>query len=188
MSGLDTLFASKGLNMGDTIFSLLEIGQKFRFKGTDQLYVKTDGSGWYQRLEGGQRFKTGVNAAVFALSDEPEKKSEPATLPPELIIEGRPVKDVLQELSERIAPELAEIGEQRISCALWPTPDNRAFPTEWKWLSCFVVKGGSEGFYVHIEIIHRDDTRELIGLLKCWSWNDAFRIANAATLVLYGYR
>lgn len=59
----------------------------------------------------------------------------------------------------------------------WPTSD---------WIAVFVVTGGSEGYYVHIEHVDKQHgTRRLLGLCKFLSsQDDALALANITTKLL----
>lgn len=102
----------------------------------------------------------------------------------------RSYADVIRELNVRLKDLIADIGED-FSCAAWGK-EKEAMPKSWRWISCYAVRGGSEGYYVHVDLIfspegsEQDGRRQMIGLCKCWSWDDAFRMANAATRVLHG--
>ena len=53
--------------------------------------------------------------------------------------------------------------------------------------ACYAVKGGSEGYWVHIDLIHRDDRRQNIAMTKVWSWETALALCNAVTRILHEY-
>ena len=74
-------------------------------------------------------------------------------------------------------------------------PDTDTFDTPWdqhsrpwppcRWVACFPVRGGSEGFYVHIHpMIEVQNTNDidapLAGLAKVWSWEEATKLAAIA--------
>lgn len=58
------------------------------------------------------------------------------------------------------------------------------------WIACFAVRGGSEGFYVHVEAIFRPAGRDMAGrrvllaLGKEWSADRALEVANACARLL----
>jgi len=43
--------------------------------------------------------------------------------------------------------------------------ENKTWPTNYNWVSCYYVTGGSEGYYFHIDVI-KEDKRELMFLGK----------------------
>lgn len=59
------------------------------------------------------------------------------------------------------------------------------FPVQWKWIACYYVKGGSEGYYFHVDLIDSDGKRDLIFLGKTLSESrsDAEVIQNALSRV-----
>ncbi len=68
MAALDALITAKNLRPGNTIFSYLEVGDRFRFGYSNgdksPLYVKT--ARGYRAAGGtGHVYKTGANTAVF---------------------------------------------------------------------------------------------------------------------------
>ena len=61
-----------------------------------------------------------------------------------------------------------------------------AWPTEWQWISVFAVTGGSEGHYVHVEIIHRNGARQLVFLFKTFGGRAHAQLVTARTAALLG--
>ena len=59
------------------------------------------------------------------------------------------------------------------------------FPIQWHWIAVYYVKGGSEGFYFHVDLIDNDGQRDLIFLGKTLSEDrsDAEMIQNALARV-----
>ena len=59
------------------------------------------------------------------------------------------------------------------------------FPTSWQWIACYYVKGGSEGYYFHVDLIALGGERNLIFLGKTLSEDrsDAEKIQNALARV-----
>ena len=59
------------------------------------------------------------------------------------------------------------------------------FPTSWHWIAVYYVKGGSEGFYFHVDLIDNDGERKLIFLGKTLSEDrsDAEMVQNALSRV-----
>jgi hypothetical protein len=54
------------------------------------------------------------------------------------------------------------------------------------WIACFPVRGGSEGFLAHIEIVEREGgkPRLCLAVAKTWSFRNACELSNAAALLL----
>ena len=64
------------------------------------------------------------------------------------------------------------------------TEGHLPWPSSWSWIACFVVTGGSEGHYLHVEVI-TNDQRWLLYLGKTFSGIDkALEISNALTKML----
>ena len=59
------------------------------------------------------------------------------------------------------------------------------FPTSWQWIACYYVKGGSEGYYFHVDLIALGGERKMIFLGKTLSESrsDAEVIQNALSRV-----
>ena len=98
--------------------------------------------------------------------------------------ENRPVGDVLRELNRRLDADDIEFGESDFSdMTAYLDGSDRRMP-RCRWLVVFPVRGGSEGWYVHVEaIIDRPDrvrVNQLLGLAKTWSPDSAWEIARAA--------
>jgi hypothetical protein len=49
---------------GDTGFFLLNVGEKFRFPGDEDVCTKTSNLGWYKEADG-RKFRTGTATAVI---------------------------------------------------------------------------------------------------------------------------
>ncbi len=98
--------------------------------------------------------------------------------------EGKPFKDVIAEVnlylkSIGITHEL--FGE----VTGWEEhPILGAMPERWQWIACYPVKGSSEGYYIHIDILFHNGTRTMFGLAKVWDWESACLRANAAAKIL----
>jgi len=53
------------------------------------------------------------------------------------------------------------------SLGTWQYKDkNKTWPTDYRWIACYYVTGGSEGYYFHIDVLTDDNKRELIFLGK----------------------
>jgi hypothetical protein len=102
---------------------------------------------------------------------------------------GRLVSDVIRDLNRQLATELNSLGESGFG---WPhssVPEGElAMPARWAWIACYAVRGGSEAYWVHIDLIKSDGiTRRNIGMCKIWSWHAAFTLCNAATRLLHDW-
>jgi hypothetical protein len=59
------------------------------------------------------------------------------------------------------------------------------WPARWSWLAVYAVTGTSEGHYVHIDLIGRNDQVEHMAMVKTFSgWEKASLIAQAAGRLL----
>lgn len=132
------------------------------------------------------RFITGSDAAIQRALDKPY---------PITGLKGRPIKDILEEVNAVLKDRNIEEEETYFSEADWNLPDDRkVWPGDWRWVSCFPVRGTSEGYYIHIEIIHQDPAdrptsdyrRRLIGMAKCWRWETALAMAAVAAELFEG--
>lgn len=70
-----------------------------------------------------------------------------------------------------------------------PWGKTRLFPQSYRWISCYAVTGGSEGHWVHVDVIggsdEDPDRRELIFLAKTFmGWEHACKIAQACATIL----
>lgn len=65
-------------------------------------------------------------------------------------------------------------------------PDTRVWTDDVHWIACYVVRGGSEGWYVHVDVIPHDrQTRKPYMLAKFWSLNEALRASEILTRLTY---
>ena len=85
--------------------------------------------------------------------------------------------DVEREAERDLAdlcPEYIHLDSQTDrDSPVWP--EVSPFP---RWIACFAVRGGSEGWYTHIDAIHDDKTRYVIQtkmLCKFWSQDEALQ-------------
>lgn len=59
------------------------------------------------------------------------------------------------------------------------------WPIRYSWMPCFVVTGGSEGHYIHVEVIYDDGSRKLLLLGKTFGgWDAAFEFSNKLSILL----
>jgi hypothetical protein len=101
--------------------------------------------------------------------------------------DNRPVADVLRELNERLTADGIEAGEYRFCDATQLLPAGPIIIGGYRWLACYPVRGGSEGWYVHLAAIagphDRPPTRRshlLLAVAKTWTAESAWEIARAA--------
>ena len=59
------------------------------------------------------------------------------------------------------------------------------WPAEWQWISVYAVTGTSEGDYVHLDVIRRDGSREMMALYKTFGGRQKAQLVacRAATLL-----
>lgn len=98
--------------------------------------------------------------------------------------DDRLVGDVLRDLNACLKADGVEFGENDFTDMTASfSADGRQMPN-CRWLVCFPVRGGNEGWYIHVEaIIDRPDrsrVNRLLGLAKTWSVESAWAITQAA--------
>ena len=69
---------------------------------------------------------------------------------------------------------------------------NAQWPANGRWIAVFVVVGGSEGLYLHVESIDRDGKRELLIVGKTCSssretWAECYESAGRISWLLNNY-
>jgi len=88
-------------------------------------------------------------------------------------LEGRTLRDIYKDLRAALKFKGC-IDEYFNAASRFPGSDpndpiNQGFrlgldsvwPADTKWIACYVVTGGSEGHYIHVDVIHSDQTRDL---------------------------
>jgi len=60
---MDASIWANVLDLGNTLFRYLDVGQTFKFHAGDEVYVKQS-RGWYRDARG-NKFHTGMNTAVI---------------------------------------------------------------------------------------------------------------------------
>lgn len=102
--------------------------------------------------------------------------------------DGASVFDLLTALNAGIEAAGVRFGEYGFSDQTRYLEPEESVATPYRWLECSAVRGGSEGYYVHLRRIRQsskgDVSATLIGLAKCWSWQEALTIAAVATVLL----
>ena len=83
---------------------------------------------------------------------------------------GRPVRDIVPELVERLKADPAVRFEDldyfhtALEVELAKHPEERVFPYPYSFIACFAVTGASEGHYIHIEATFRDEATKALRL------------------------
>ncbi len=100
---------------------------------------------------------------------------------------ARPVAEVIGELNAQLAP-LFDEGRFSDVTAWTKAPSDPApmWPLRWAWIACYAVTGGSEGHYIHIDVITRE-TRVAVAMGLCKTFQGyahACAIAAAAGEIL----
>lgn len=97
-----------------------------------------------------------------------------------LILETIPTKiiNVLQYLKGKMPSDMIDEYFTVGAVTKYEKP-NATWPTEYKWIAVYPVTGGSEGHYVHVDIINNDGGREMVFLAKTFQgMGHAQKIAN----------
>ena len=76
-----------------------------------------------------------------------------------------------------------------------PPPDSPVWPEKppyTRWIACYAVKGDSEGWYVHVDLIRSEPDgatggRFLMILAKFWRRDDALKAAEALTRIVWAH-
>jgi hypothetical protein len=85
------------------------------------------------------------------------------------------INKVFDYLSKSMPDDM--IDEYFSNMAKYDKNGNEAFPQDYNWIACYAVTGGSEGHYVHVDII-KEDKRTLLYLAKTFrGYNHACEIA-----------
>jgi len=114
---------------------------------------------------------------------------------------GRQIKEIGHELNEHTRKLLKIMFERNLidedaqghfdgwtDVMAW-NKDNQPFPVSYQWITCFSVPGGSEGDYVHVEVIDRNSHRELMFLEKTFGGMEhGLMLANIATVLFNGFQ
>lgn len=105
--------------------------------------------------------------------------------------EGRKIRDVIQDLNDRIRaiPDENDLHYYDFSLSMTHEDAENVWPTNCRWTACFAAKGSNEGYYVHIETIGFEPntnfrTVEAIAIAKVEHPDMAIRIAALAFLLL----
>ena len=98
----------------------------------------------------------------------------------------RKTAEILAELNARLDAEGLRPEEYGFSLSASREIENGTmWPLKYAWVACYAVTGGSEGHYIHIDVITRDDKRILMSLGKTFEGMErALEIANACSIHL----
>ena len=97
----------------------------------------------------------------------------------------RKTAEILRELNERLEAEGNKPDEYGFSLSVSREIEAQYWPLRFAWVACYAVTGGSEGHYIHIDVITREDKRILMSLGKTFEGMErALQIANACTMHL----
>jgi len=78
-------------------------------------------------------------------------------------------------------------GETRIELSAWRNLP--IYGENVRWVACYWVVGGSEGYYVHVDQIVGDERGAVHRLSgKFWTWQRAQECANCAQRLVNGYQ
>lgn len=87
--------------------------------------------------------------------------------------EGRYIRDIHKELVERLGDMVDEyfhIASSRYEQPVSPQSSVltavATWPDRYRWIACYAVTGGSEGHYIHVDIVYDDKRRDLVFLGK----------------------
>jgi hypothetical protein len=96
-------------------------------------------------------------------------------------------KKTVQEVFNELTSMLKEQGiyDELESFSIMMGYDKKGDFPNYRWISCFVVEGGSEGHYIHVDIIAHD-VRETLYLGKTFMGIEhALKVSNLCTMSFY---
>lgn len=97
--------------------------------------------------------------------------------------ENKPISQVYKELVEMLKAD--GIYNEIDYFSSMSYQGNKPFP-DYHWISCFVVEGGSEGHYIHVEVIDGEGNRILLYVGKTFEGIDhALKLSNLLTKAFY---
>ena len=106
-----------------------------------------------------------------------------------LRVNNRPFSAVINDVNQMIERS-GLMPDCDFYCSSFPGEGSRLWPTDNKevsarWVACFPVRGGSEGFWVHIHpMLQNRNTGHIeapiAATMKVWSWEDATKLAAIA--------
>jgi len=98
----------------------------------------------------------------------------------------RSLSDILEDLIKKLREDYKELDYFGFSSAIERKDREQVtWPEKWRWIACYAVTGGSEGHYIHVEVVLSDDTRILVFIGKTFQgMAHAFRIANKCAMFL----
>lgn len=101
--------------------------------------------------------------------------------------EGMSIALVVRMLNTALTDAGIEFGENEFSDLLSRYSGKPEFIDSYRWIDVTAVRGGSEGYYIHISLVpqrHDTEPTRLISTAKTWTWESALEIAAAATRLL----
>ena len=106
-----------------------------------------------------------------------------------LLVRRKRVQELWEEVKALLpfyVPEWADYFDYIGVSAASRLEDKDAVIPEYRWVSCYVVRGGSEGYYLHVDVINAEDQRTLLFLGKTLSGSSqmAWETAQAISLIL----
>ncbi|MDD4934113.1 MAG: hypothetical protein PHO89_11705 [Methylacidiphilaceae bacterium] len=139
-----------------------------------------------------------VETAVWA----PDPERPGYLLPPQT----KTVRQVLAELNRELSRHIPMAYQGR-----WVTPESGLSAEEWgyvepvlheeywvvahdlspsepfppyRWIACYVVTGGNEGYYLHVDVINSEGERRMVYLGKFWDQLMALELSGLCTRIL----
>lgn len=102
--------------------------------------------------------------------------------------DGISVADFLTRLNRAVEAAGVQFGEYEYADQTRHMDDpEEKILAPYRWLECSAVRGGSEGYYVHlrrIRPVRNQQSATLIAMAKCWSWHEALAIVAITTMLL----
>jgi len=100
----------------------------------------------------------------------------------------RTLGEVWEDIEAALPAYGIDLGEFDYAGPMFHQECARIFPHGYRWLTCFTVRGDSEGWFVHVVAIHSQDGKpvlETLYLAKTFAgWETALALANAITRML----
>ncbi len=81
-------------------------------------------------------------------------------------LEGRLIKDIHSDLVRELGGMVDEYFSIDCGVRAHGLRSGAFWPTDVKWIACYAVTGGTEGWYWHVDIIRSDGSRDMVFLGK----------------------